>query len=73
MYESYPSIPDPIDYSYRINGDLAVVEMILEYEGHRMNVCEIIEFEDGRIKSDRGYFAGPFDAPEWRAQWVERM
>jgi hypothetical protein len=22
---------------------------------------------------DRGYFAEPSEAPEWRAQWVERM
>jgi hypothetical protein len=22
---------------------------------------------------DRWYFAEPFEAPEWRAQWVERM
>jgi hypothetical protein len=23
------------------------------------------------IKADWGYFAEPFEAPEWRAQWVE--
>jgi hypothetical protein len=22
---------------------------------------------------DRWYFAEPFEAPEWRSQWVERM
>jgi hypothetical protein len=38
-----------------------------------MNVCEIVEFEDGKIKSDRGYFAEPFEVSEWRAQWVERL
>jgi hypothetical protein len=47
--------------------------MILEYDGNRMNVCEIVELQDGRIKRDRGYFAEPFEAPEWWAQWVERM
>jgi len=73
MYESYPSIPNLIDYSYTISGDLAVIEMVLDYEGNRMNVCEIVEFEDGKIKGDRGYFAEPFEAPEWRAQWAERM
>ena len=35
-----------------------------------MDVCDIVEFEDGMIKADRGYFAEPFEAPEWRAQWV---
>jgi hypothetical protein len=36
-----------------------------------MNVCDIVEFEDGMIKADRGYFAELFEAPEGRAQWVE--
>jgi hypothetical protein len=36
-----------------------------------MNVCDIVEFEDGMIKADWGYFAEPFETPEWRAQWVE--
>ena len=73
VYENYPSIPNLIDYSYRVNGDLAVIEMILDYDGNRMNVCDIIDFEDGKIKRARGYFAAPFEAAEWRAQWVERM
>jgi ketosteroid isomerase-like protein len=73
VYERYPSMPDLIDYSYKLEGDLAVIEMILDYDGQRMNVCEIVEFEDGKIKRGRGYFAEPFEAPEWRAQWVERI
>jgi hypothetical protein len=43
----------------------------LDYYGKRMNVCDIVEFEDGMIKADWGYFAEPFETPEWRAQWVE--
>src|SRR5215208_4802459 len=73
VYENYPSIPNLIEYSYRLNGDLAVIEMILDYDGNRMNVCEIVDFEDGKIKRARGYFGEPFEAAEWRAQWVERM
>jgi hypothetical protein len=72
-YESYPELPTLIDYYFRLSGDLAVVEMTLEYEGNRMNVCEIVELQDGKMKRNRGYFAEPFEAPEWRAQWVERM
>jgi len=73
VYENYPGIPNLIDYSYMLDGDLAVIEMILDYDGYRMNACEIVEFEDGKIKRDRGHFAEPFEAPEWRAQWVERF
>jgi hypothetical protein len=54
--------------SHRLDGDLAVVEMILDYDGKRINGCKIVEFEDGKIKMDRACFAEPFEAPEWRAQ-----
>jgi hypothetical protein len=50
-----------------------VVEMIPHDEGKRMNVCEIVEFENGKVQGERGYFAEPFEAPEWLAQWVERF
>jgi hypothetical protein len=73
VYENYPGIPNLIDYSYLLDGDLAVVEMILDSDGKGMNVCEIVEFEDGKIKRDSGYFAEPFAAHEWRAKWVERF
>jgi hypothetical protein len=26
-----------------------------------------------KMRRDRWYFAEPFEAPKWRAQWVERM
>ena len=42
IYENYPGIPNLIDYSYRLDGDLAVVEMILDYDGKRMNFCDLI-------------------------------
>ena len=38
VYENYPGYPDLIDYSYSISGDLAALEMIVDYDGHRMNV-----------------------------------
>jgi len=33
----------------------------------------IIELRDGKMWRDTRYYAEPFEAPEWRAQWVERM
>ena len=36
-------------------------EIILEYDGNRMNVCDIVELQDGKIKRSRAYFAEPFD------------
>ena len=71
--ENYPSLPNMTDHSYVLSGDLGVMKMTLEYDGNRVYACEIVDFEDGKIKRARAYFAEPFEAPEWRAQWVERM
>jgi hypothetical protein len=32
-----------------------------------------VEFRDGRIWKETRYYAEPFEAPAWRAQWVQRM
>jgi hypothetical protein len=72
VYENYPAIPSLVEFDYRVAGDLAVVEMVLDYGGSRLNVCEVVEFEEGKIKRATGYFGEPFEAPEWRARWVER-
>jgi hypothetical protein len=71
--ENYPGLPNLIDHSYKISGDLAVIEMTLEYDDNQAYSCEITEFEDGKVKETKAYFGEPFEAPEWRAQWVERM
>ena len=71
--ENYPGLPTLADHSYKLSGNLGVIELTVEYGGRRMLACEVVEFEDGKVKSRRAYFGEPFDAPEWRAQWVERM
>jgi hypothetical protein len=73
MAENYPGLPSLIDHSYKISGDLAVIELTVDYGGSRMHACEVVEFEEGKVKRRRAYFGEPFEAPEWRAQWVERM
>ena len=50
------------------------VEGVIEYgDGRVIAVVVISELRDGKMWRDRWYFAEPFEAPEWRAQWVERM
>ena len=34
-------------------------------------VVDIIQLRDGRIHRETTYWAEPFEAPEWRRQWVE--
>jgi hypothetical protein len=31
-----------------------------------------MEFRDGKVAHETQYFAEPFKAPAWRAQWVEK-
>jgi ketosteroid isomerase-like protein len=56
------------------SGDLAVLEVGLEYaDGSVYQGVSIMEFRDGKLVKETDYFAQPFEAPQWRAQWVERM
>jgi ketosteroid isomerase-like protein len=55
-------------------GDLAVLEVELTYaDGSRYLGVSILELRDGKVVQQTDYYAQPFQAPEWRAQWVERM
>jgi hypothetical protein len=53
-------------------GALWVSEFVLTYDGIPSYTVSIMEFRDGKVSRETQYFADPFDAPSWRAQWVER-
>ena len=55
------------------SGDLWVTEYILTYDGKPSYTVSIMEFSGDKIVRETQYFADPFVAPAWRAQWVERM
>ncbi|MGH9246903.1 MAG: hypothetical protein ACRD29_21830 [Acidimicrobiales bacterium] len=50
-----------------------VVEATSDYGGRTYHVADIVEFRDGKILRETRYYADPFEAPEWRAPWVEQM
>ena len=55
-------------------GNLAVLEVELTYaDGSRYLGVSVIELRDGKVVKETDYFAQPFPAPQWRAQWVQRM
>lgn len=58
----------------RIAGDggLWVTEYTIDYGGKSAYTVSIMEFRGTRVSRETQYFADPFDAPAWRAQWVER-
>ena len=53
------------------SGELWITEYTIEYLGRRSYTVSIMEFKDGKVVHETQYFADPFDAPAWRAQWVE--
>ena len=48
-------------------------EVTLNYGGQVYQGVSIFEFRDSKIVKETDYFAQPFEAPQWRARWVERM
>ena len=73
--EAHPTPPSSLQVRrVLVKEGLWVVEGVIDYgEGQAYNVVLIFELKDGKMWRDRWYFAEPFEAPEWRAQWVERM
>src|SRR5215469_8381257 len=54
-------------------GALWITEFILTYDGNPSYTVSIMEFRDDKVARETQYFADPFAAPAWRAQWVEHM
>ncbi len=55
------------------SGDLWVTEFILTYDAKPSYTVSIMEFSGVKVARETQYFADPFPAPPFRAQWVERM
>jgi len=53
-------------------GDLWVTEYVIDYDKKPFETVSIMEFQNGKVIHETQYFAEPFAAPAWRAQWVER-
>ncbi len=73
--EAHPTPPSSLQVRrVLVKEGLWVVEGVIDYgDGRVFDVVLISELRDGKMWRDRWYFAEPFEAPEWRAQWVERL
>jgi SnoaL-like domain len=72
--EAYPTPPSIQLRRVLVRDGLWVVEGVNDYGGGQVfDVVLLIELRDGKMWRDRRYYAEPFEAPEWRAQWVERI
>ena len=55
-------------------GDVFVVEGTIDYgDGVPVSYVGVGELRDGKVARMTEYFANPFEAPAWRADFVERM
>jgi hypothetical protein len=49
-----------------------VTEYATAYDDRPYQTISLMEFTDGKVTHETQYFADPFEAPTWRARWVER-
>ncbi len=54
-------------------GNLWITEYVIIYEGEPSQTVSIMEFHDDQVVRETQYFSTPFEAPDWRKQWVERI
>jgi hypothetical protein len=75
MQRAYPRERVPTFEVKRVTGggDVWTLEATGDYVGEIFHLVVVFEFRDGKIVRENRYFAQPFEAPEWRAQWVEPM
>lgn len=78
LTERYPEMSGTTPrFTYRRmigGGDVYVVEGTIDYgDGIPVSYVSIGEVRDGKIAKVTEYFANPFEAPAWRADFVERM
>ena len=69
---NYPGLPTATVRRRRAAGPLVVTEVDLDYGGKVYQAISVVEIQEGKIVRETEYFAEPFDAPQWRSQWVER-
>jgi hypothetical protein len=72
--QNYPGLPKMKFRRSVSSGPLAVLEVELTYaDGSRYFGVSVVEVRDGKIARETDYFAQPFTAPQWRAQWIEKI
>ena len=55
-------------------GDVFVIKGTIDYgDGIPVSYVGIGELRDGKVAKMTEYFANPFEAPAWRAEFVEKM
>lgn len=69
-------ITSPLGGAYKVSGDGENWwgEWRMTYpDGRTWLTITLLELRDGKIWRETAYWAEPFDAPEWRRDFVERL
>jgi hypothetical protein len=69
---AYPA-PPAMRLRRVVREGLWVAEIVSAYGGQAVHYVSVVELKDGKMWRDTRYYAEPFEPPEWRARWVERM
>jgi ketosteroid isomerase-like protein len=73
IYAHMPVLPKVSNRHVFGSGDLWVVEVTLTYGDKPYAAVLIFQMRDGKIAKETGYWAEPFEAPEWRKAWVKPL
>lgn len=72
MRSSYPARLTCITRRIRGGGEFWVAENVLTYDGGApVHAVTVLEFRDGKVAHETIYGGDPWEAPAWRAPWVE--
>jgi hypothetical protein len=75
LQEHFPSGPPEITLR-RVtgSGNLWFVETEIHYNDGKVFLGgNLVEFRDAKILRETRYYGEPFEAPAWRAKWVQRI
>jgi hypothetical protein len=75
MYQEKSGTNPKFTYKRMLGGgDIFVVEGTIDYgDGIPVSYVGMGEVRDGKVAKMTEYFANPFEAPAWRADFVEKM
>lgn len=74
MQEAFPAPPSISLRRVVGSNGIWVIEGVNDYGGDIWHVVAIFELDpDGKVLRDTRYYAKPFEAPQWRAQWTEHI
>ena len=75
MQEAFPGGPPKITLEHLMgSGDQWAGFSTIRYsDGPTAFGVAFIQFRDGKMWRETRFYAEPFEAPAWRAQWVEKI